>query len=1490
MMRVLTTVVLVGLAGPVFTPVAAAGQGTAALQMTGDWQPKDGGKCLKQEFQLTSDAASFGLTYDIEVRKDTPPGKCTSKQWVFTTGFVPLGMSSPSVANWYYQGFFRVRLDGVGMHDIPATFRAVRTAGPDAMLEGVWATSRGPVYVRFAVRGNDDKLLMQVALDPQTQAEELQVELTAYPHGFQKPWNRHMLTAVRDVPTAAGLRLDKATEPWALYYDKGMRGGPCGLAYAPDEIDSVLVNLGPYSVNTVLTARPGGRQVTVALWDFTFVKDRVANRSYLTTHGLRVASDLAAVARADWLGAALPDAWMPDDRARMFRRLLRRRLQPTPFDRMTTEVVTPHIPWARPLPGGPVRALVVAPRWMQRETVELAQRLDMVFETVCFSRADSVLDPGWLYLYRSYDVYGYERKTAATVINDLGAKLEQSRDCLILSSFEPHLIPDASRQRIVAKVREGTGLLLLGEATKLVAELGEQARPVEWRPAATPLATLPVLGPMMAEGQAVWRAYTVGRGRIVTFGYPTGGRFGRLCLTPRLAFDDRDVLGVYDYYHSLVASAVLWAARRELPVRVSFPSSPNEVVVETSQAVAGADLAVLVDDAARAFRRRTGVRIDLPAGTSTHVLPDVGLPTGPRYVNVWITRDDKVLGWGTNHVDLKADAPAIAGLELRRKVLRPGDRLEGTVRLSRPVSGAVVQVEVRDSAGRLVARQQTRPSGKAAPFAVTLDRAVTVLHEVCAQLTVGDRVLDQRVHTVSVPDQRVDDYHWLAWLETSNDAVGHHILRQLGEAGVDWIDNYGLHAASRAQTEVYVRNAARHGLRSIPYATRIASHSGVDRVREPCLTDPEHLASWTAGLTERARGAAPYGPPGYTLGDENFLIHDSTDVCISPTCLAAFRQHLADTYGSLDRLNASWQTELASFVEAVPATLEAVKKEPALWPRWLDHRVFMDRVFAQTHALGREAIRKADPGARVGWEGVFTLNSWHGYDFYQLCKACDLVQVYATGNIQMEYLRSFQQPGSISGAWYNTVGNADEASAKRLAWHLLFHGCNSSWYWMAYNTGPALVFPDLRPTPQLKWLRESISEIRTGIGKLLLNAERANDGIALHYSQASVHGGTLLGRGVAEPQWGFARVVEDLGLQYDVRAYAEIASGCLRDYKVLLLPAVTALSSAETRAITAFVRRGGLVIADTVPGILDEHGKLLAEGQLDDLLGIARTGLPEPAGGAIAVADDGSGTELALTAFDATVKAAGAKAWAVAGGAGTPCVLVNKVEEGWAVLLNTAIEGYDALRVSAKNRAVMQLMARLLALADVRPQGRITADDEDVGLCETVHFADGDIRYVCIVRDDVITNAAPRKATVHLPCRAHVYDVRAKQSLGQTQRVETLLTPAEPKVFALLPYAVQGVTVEPAADTVKAGTTATLRVTLSVGATELAGRHCVHVEVLSPDGRPMPYYASNVLTAVSTVQVTVPAALNDPPGRWLVRATDVASGRSGQSTFRLVAD
>ena len=48
-----------------------------------------------------------------------------------------------------------------------------------------------------------------------------------------------------------------------------------------------------------------------------------------------------------------------------------------PYDRLPGTLQTPHVKWARPLAGGPVKGLFILPYGDSREVVEIAQRLEL---------------------------------------------------------------------------------------------------------------------------------------------------------------------------------------------------------------------------------------------------------------------------------------------------------------------------------------------------------------------------------------------------------------------------------------------------------------------------------------------------------------------------------------------------------------------------------------------------------------------------------------------------------------------------------------------------------------------------------------------------------------------------------------------------------------------------------------------------------------------------------------------------------------------------------------------------------------------------------------------------------------------------------------------------------------------------------------------------------------------------------------------------------
>ncbi|MFO7901414.1 MAG: beta-galactosidase, partial [Pirellulaceae bacterium] len=1273
-------------------------------------------KMVRKSFDFASNFAAYGLDYNIDIPADAPEGQCTSELWAFRGGNLTLGMVSPSSANWYRQSFLRVRVDDISLHDIPGTFRVVRSTGPDALLEGTWPTAKGPVHIRVAMRGGDDKLLVQVALPPETDAERLQVRLTAYPQDFSEPRSRAMVTATRELDAPASPKLDPAKEKWVMFHDKRMVGdpafsGPCAFAYVPDEVEPVKVGLGTYAVSPTLQTKPGVRHITVALWDFTPDNNLKELRSYLRDGGAIISEDLETVASADWLAEPLPEARIPAPRREHLARQVAERRRPTPYDEVTREVVTPHVPWGRPLAGGPVNTLILAPRWLQREVVELAQRLDLRYRTVPFSEAGMVFDSWSMYLYDSYDVYGYTRKNKTDILADFSKKLSQDTDCMVVSGVHAKAILDHFRWRLLNKVRQGSGLMLFGCADDLLADCKQELKPADWKPEVVPATRLPVLKEMSRDGNPLATAYQLGEGRVLVLHWPTARRHSRACFTPILNHEDPFALDYYDYYHSLVAEAMLWASQRTTPVRVHVDAEGGQVSLQADKAFPNVSVEVLCDAPERSLRQRTVLTRSLPAGGTQLTLPPLEPKTGPCLVSVRVVEEKKCLGWATGFRSQGEDLPRIQSIDLRSDVLAAGDVVQGQVRLSDVPAEATLEVELVDALSRQLVLRKLAPEEHDTAIKLPLDHPVRVLHQLRARLYQDGKLLDQHVEPLTVPDADVDGFHFLAWASAGNNAVSNYILRELARHGVDWIDSVGLTGANRARAAVHGKSASRWNLKSIPYSTRIHSDRGEDRVRKPCLTDPDHMKPWAEGLAERAAGAAPYGPVAYTLGDENYLIRGTHDVCISPTCLAGFREELKSRYGSLEALNDAWHQDYTAWDEVVPATLEDVKDTPPHWPRWADHRMYMDRVFTAAHVAGRDAIRRGDPKARVGFDGVFSLNSHHGYDFYELCRACDLNQVYASRFWQLEYIRCWHQPDSIRGAWYNRIGNRGETAANRIAWHLLLHQHNSSWYWTSYHCGPALLFPDLRPAPQLEWMQNTHAEIRGGIDKLLLNAKRLQDGIAVHYSQPSVHAATLQGHNLASAQWGFALAMEDLGLQYDMVSNKQVEQGMLGDYRVLLLPGSTALSATEAKHIRSFVRQGGLVIADRVPGTLDDHCQPLPAGQLDAPFGIrsgTQSAAESPEGGPIELTHQELSGTLPLPLARCQFQIDGATAWGTGGKA--PAVLVNQHQQGTGVLLNARVDDYTSLHASKESLPVLRLFRKLLKDHDVQPRVKVTQE------------------------------------------------------------------------------------------------------------------------------------------------------------------------------------
>lgn len=1193
---------------------------------------------------------------------------------------------------------------------------------------------------------------------------------------------------------------------------------------------------------------------------------------------------------------------------------------PDSFYEVGESVVTPHIAWAKPYYGGPVKALIIAPRWTQRETIELAQRLSLDY-TTCMTwlsnRLGCRIDRG----IGSRAQGAMPQDVTAEVL----AKLKRDYDVIVVGNVDWRILPREVEYAILKKVHDGTGLVCAnhraGRTKTLDAVLASE--PVRddagFITHGVPLEALPALGLRERGGEGIGEIIALRRlkrGRVAFLGYPEPpwierGRMGYLLkpklprftfLTPAMGFVGERELLHYEYYLSLGIKTMLWAAGRGPAVHIESVG-PDDVTLKRDElAQAVVTIATRSDRALQGTTVRLVVRdelgkeehdveksLSLQQGRSAITFPMPSLKAGRHFLDASIKKDGKIVNWGSSCFDVKSDV-FVREVALEKASYEKGDEVRGKVVLNEPAGHALkVHLSVVDTLGRVTWTRMLAAGAREIPFAFRLDRPTAIVQNVTGCLIKGDDVIAEARQEFSVRLRNWDDHSFMIWGYDFGpySPTEYWVLRQLRGWGVDTISNCAPHPE-------LARGIALANLYAIPYATRYSTGKvGDDLVRRPCLTDSSWQKDERERLIERAKVFAPYGPFAYSLGDENFLGRSNLDICFSQTCQADLRKCLQREYGDLQDLNEEYGTRYEAWEQVKPVTLVDARNEGTL-PLWADHRMHMEEVFVGAHRVATDTIKSVDPTARVGFDGpAFWLSwSWSGMNWWEFAKFFDLLNLYSGQTVGLEVVRSFAKKGTIVCSWYggyfygNRCGSGwqrNEDMQRFFPWWMAFHrGTATAWYnsWGTIENGMA---PDLSAFPCFGWAIEEANELKAGVGKLLMNAERLHDGIAVHYSQASVHASTIDHSltSISTSQRNFLVVLEDLGLQYEYLSYEQIESGALMKerWRVLVLPHSQALSGKEAEGIRGFVRSGGLVLADLAPGVMDEHCKRLPGGFLDDVFGVKqgaarakRTGKAD-----ISATVDAVRFEAAIpdAVVDGSLTLTTAEALGKTGA--TPVVTVNEFGNGKAVLLNLALDHYETLRKAGSEEPIKNLLRRVLEIRGVRSRIKLTTEAGELKGCETVFFRDGPIEYVGLLRSHVAGEPISVQARMALPQEAHVYDVRAKRFLGFTKAVETSMRAWRAQLYALLPYRVNGMKLATGKRVYHQGDVVVLKATLNTSAGKV-GTHCIRLTVSGPDGASRPYYSQNVLSEDGKAVGEIPLALNDQPGRWRFVAEDVVSG------------
>ena len=129
------------------------------------------------------------------------------------------------------------------------------------------------------------------------------------------------------------------------------------------------------------------------------------------------------------------------------------------FHEITSEIATPHVAWARPFAGGTIKVLVIGPYTGQRETVELAQRLQVRY-TVVSTYRDIALgsdSPG----SGDPETPHFPDTREPAVLERLRRAVAEHHDVIVLARFRWDLLPADVRYAILRAVKlGGTGLVV----------------------------------------------------------------------------------------------------------------------------------------------------------------------------------------------------------------------------------------------------------------------------------------------------------------------------------------------------------------------------------------------------------------------------------------------------------------------------------------------------------------------------------------------------------------------------------------------------------------------------------------------------------------------------------------------------------------------------------------------------------------------------------------------------------------------------------------------------------------------------------------------------------------------------------------------------------------------------------------------------------------------------------------------------------------------
>lgn len=1137
-------------------------------------------------------------------------------------------------------------------------------------------------------------------------------------------------------------------------------------------------------------------------------------------------------------------------------------------------VVTEHRPWGIPLAGGPIKSLVSLYQFRTvRELVELSQRVELDYD---------VLEGGY---------------TGTSLTAENGHRMMQR---LADREYEVYVIASRLDERldkdIKRNVEEGAGLVVLSGFARLSRYCDVESLQVADR--SHPLLAAIPWDHMPAHILNEVRVGALGEGRVVWLNFPTDvSRVWGVWPVENSheAYMSRE-MRYWEYWLALIGRSIQWAARGESGIEVS-PADGDTPTLRIVGAPAGAT----VDITSRFERELRWGDPDLVCATQTSPVGD-GLVAvellhelrgGATLIDVTV-RDAEggALWWGCPLRIEREQEATITTITQPQDSWEPGDTVTAPVTCEGDPAGLTLDARLVDAYGRLVAEESV-PAAAEATVELTppAKQILCVGHKLFVTLMDEAHEVDSAWTDVYFPRRGYEDaarnFHISAWGDGfTNPVVSQQYSKMLLELGLN--GKFGSWTYATSETGLVP------GLHAHAGHVFWAGKPPGGGVRNPCLSDPATIEKYTTDAREEVADLGRFGLFAINIQDEATLAsrHDRYEVCFSDFCQARYREWLADRYGDIGALNAEWETDYGSFAEVSGARTEDVRGSGNFAP-FVDFRTFMTDVWVDGMSRIVKAYHSGLPTACVGHTNTFGSCVTNGADYYKLCTQCGFgwAQEYSEaikGTAQkavFELWRSFSPKDFPNYGWIGYEHR--HAAVTYEPWWLALHGSRGVTYFATNacaaerNKSWALVYPTQAFTPYSLEVKDTLTDLREGVGKLLMEYDREDPEIALLWSHPSMFTAwcesettePIPREQAVDDAYGsyfksafyFRLALSELQLTCNYVAPPQIATGELSKYRVLFLPFTLAISDETADAIMEWVEAGGTLIADMRLARTDEHGKWRDNEMIERLVGVARTTTDAtyeltPVTAGEGVGFDSSGREAIEVIGDAHAVGQHAD--------GTPALVVRDVGQGRTVYLNCLLPKYEP--------GAVEMIRALLEEAGIARDITVTSTDPEVPAraWECNLFSRSGIRVVGLIRDHRLTDEA-QTCTVDFGREANVFDLRARQSLGHTRTIESTCAPGEAKIYALLPYAVTGVNLTLGAD-------ASFEVALIADGP--IGDHVLQLTWTDPRGDAPRHYESVVAAPDGKYTGHVPLAANDLRGQWTLTVRDALTNVTAQAS------